>query len=817
MRLFSAGKIGVTVLAGITILVMSIRDCTAQQTGTIDSLKLILAGDFPDTSKISALGELGMQHYLYDLPLALDFWNRQLELANRCLKEKGRPDREFLFQAKANAYGSIAYVYQTWGNLDTAVILSDSCLTIFKKTGDAKGEASLLNNLGVIHNYRGQIADALACYRKSYRLLDSVGYGEGAAMALNNIALIYYNQGDIPMALEYHHKGLKISEEIGDPYTLGHAYNNLGIIYRQQGDFAKGMEYFQKSYDVRKKISDYNGMALALNEIGVSWYDQNDYDKAIEYHRQSLDLRVKLGDSTYIAQSLINIGMSLVKNNRLKEALDYFFHALDIKQKTDEVQGIADAYDHISATYFLLKDYNRAEDYSLKALKIARDLDYPSDIKNSSRHLSEIYAAQGKFREAYEMHYLFKQMSDSMFNEKTRKATFKQQLRYQFEKKAMADSLQHAGELLKKDLELEKKEKETLKQRIIIYSFIIGFTILVVFSFLLLRLFLQKKRANRLLAEQNDKILQKNEEVSAQKEEIESQRDEITAQRDLVVEQKQVVEQQNLEITSSITYALRIQTALLPTDEYLDEILGEHFIFFRPKDVVSGDFYWATTVATTNSRYAQPCVSTILVVAVADCTGHGVPGAFMSMLGISFLNEIVRKDEITDAAQILSRLRESVIENLRQKGAEFISMKDGMDISLAVLNREKNHGQWAGANNPLWLIKNTDIVETNGRSSLHNGNLTINTDYSPRHLIEIKPDKMPVAIHPNMSSFTNHELTLQPGDRLYMCTDGFADQFGGNEGKKFKYGQFRKLLLESSRISMQDQGKKMESELDKWM
>ncbi|MBI4646551.1 MAG: SpoIIE family protein phosphatase [Bacteroidia bacterium] len=222
----------------------------------------------------------------------------------------------------------------------------------------------------------------------------------------------------------------------------------------------------------------------------------------------------------------------------------------------------------------------------------------------------------------------------------------------------------------------------------------------------------------------------------------------------------------------------------------LNHILGEHFILFKPKDIVSGDFYWAT------------CVNQWLIVTVTDCTGHGVPGAFMSMLAVSFLNEIVRKKEVTNAAMVLNHLRFSVIEAIKQSGKEG-EQKDGMDMSLAVINTKTKQCQWTGANNPLWIIKNTarnkeytdiaDIVE------------------------EIKPDKMPVAIHVKMNDFTNHEIQLYEGDKLFLFSDGYPDQFGGANNKKFKYSTFKKLIAETSALSMKEQGEQIKMALDKWM
>ncbi|MBI5539041.1 MAG: SpoIIE family protein phosphatase, partial [Bacteroidia bacterium] len=237
-------------------------------------------------------------------------------------------------------------------------------------------------------------------------------------------------------------------------------------------------------------------------------------------------------------------------------------------------------------------------------------------------------------------------------------------------------------------------------------------------------------------------------------------------------------------------------------------VLGEHFVLFKPKNIVSGDFYWTTKI------------NNLLFVAVADCTGHGVPGAFMSMLGISFLNEIVQKQEINKASQILNQLRTEIINALQQKGISG-EQKDGLDISLLVLNTETNEAQWAGANNPLYIIKTPvslsqrpelieGIVEDKGAG--HTSTPLSVTD----NFIELKGDKMPIAIYPVMNDFTNHEFVLQKGDSVFLFTDGYADQFGGSKGRKFMYKKFKEILLENVDKPMLSQRLILENTLEEW-
>ena len=275
------------------------------------------------------------------------------------------------------------------------------------------------------------------------------------------------------------------------------------------------------------------------------------------------------------------------------------------------------------------------------------------------------------------------------------------------------------------------------------------------------------------IREKNAQLQQSNEEILAQRDEIETQRDELEVQRDKIAEQQQ-------SIMDSIRYAGRIQSAIMPPKNYLNKILGDHFVLFKPRDVVSGDFYWA----------AQFDEKTIIV--AADCTGHGVPGAFMSMLGISFLNEIVIKEKTLQANIILNRLRQNVKTALRQESKDSGS-KDGMDIALLVIERKTKTVQYAGAYNPLYIIRNNEIITH-------------------------KADRMPIGIYlREKDSFTNNEIQLETNDLLYIFSDGFVDQFGGEKGKKLKSGNFKKLLLEIADKPMEAQKELLDGFFAKWI
>jgi len=286
---------------------------------------------------------------------------------------------------------------------------------------------------------------------------------------------------------------------------------------------------------------------------------------------------------------------------------------------------------------------------------------------------------------------------------------------------------------------------------------------------------LEKKVKERTaeIVRQKNKIQEKNEELTQQKEEIVAQRDEIENQRDQIVEQKEA-------ITKSIEYASQIQSALLPPDGLIKYIFTKYFILFKPRDIVSGDFYW---IGLKNNK---------IIFAVADCTGHGVPGALMSILGGVMLNEVVNKIEVLQANEILNELKEKVIKSLRLSGKES-EIKVGIDIALCILDTKNKELQFSGANNPLYLIRDSEVNE-------------------------IIPDWMPVGIGFEAGkSFTNHIIKIQKGDTIYLFSDGYADQFGGPMGKKFKYNQFKQLLLDIQDKIMPHQKKILKQTIEDWM
>ena len=320
---------------------------------------------------------------------------------------------------------------------------------------------------------------------------------------------------------------------------------------------------------------------------------------------------------------------------------------------------------------------------------------------------------------------------------------------------------------LKKISEQDSKIKVQIeaieKQKLILYFVILALLLVSILGYNIYRGYKIKREANIRLEEKNNTI-------SLQKDEIEKQRDLAAAQRDQIGYQKRHIE-------DSIMYAKRIQTALMPSMELFSDRL-EHFVLYKPLAIVSGDFYWVSTQGNPQ------------VIIAADCTGHGVPGAFMSMLGVTLLNEIIIGKHILMPDQIIENLRLGIIKSLKQVAGED-SIKDGMDIAVCAVDFDKNILWYAGANNPLYLVRGAE-------------------------LIHYRADKMPVAIHYKMDPFTLHRIYLQKGDAFYIFSDGYADQFGGPKQKKFMSMQLRETLVSIAAMPMLQQGERLNEIFEEW-
>jgi len=446
-----------------------------------------------------------------------------------------------------------------------------------------------------------------------------------------------------------------------------------------------------------------------------------------------------------------------------------------------------------------------------KGLDIAQELGYPAEIKIAADLLYNVYAKTQNYKEALSMYELKIQMRDSINNESTQKAAIKQNLQYEYEKKAATDSVAHAHENSINDALIGAQTAELKSKRNVQYGLFGGLLLIAVFAaFMYNRFKVAKKQkvlmeakrkeanAQREIAAENKKLALEQQTLAEENSRTaELQTEEAEKQMREAKQIKNHLAERNKDITDSIEYAANIQAAILTSETYWDKMLDNYFILFKPKDIVSGDFYWA---------YQTPSGKKIWI--AADCTGHGVPGGFMSMLGNSLLNEIIIENGVEKADEILDQLRLAIIKALSHDSAKDkgLEMRDGMDMAICILH-EDGTLEYSGANNPLWILSSRNDVLDSEPMSNESGEVFLH---------EVKACKMPIGKYAELIPFKAHRILLHEGDTVYTFTDGYVDQFGGDKGKKFKSKPFKKLLLSIQGEKIMEQKRLLEDAFGVW-
>lgn len=653
---------------------------------------------------------------------------------------------------------------------DSAFYFAQLSYDFAKKKGMKKDMIKALNTQGGSHYLRGNLEEAIEYYEESYELSEKIDYKKGAANALNNVGMVYIDKGDYPTGIEKYLKSLSIKEEIGDEQGIANSLNNLGSLYEDLGDYEKAIEYHQKSLSKSNQLNFKQGMARSYHNVGSIYLNQKKLNDALTYFEKSLKIEEELKNKSGIASSLNSIGNIYELNEDYEKAISYYNQSLLLRKQNDDQQGIASSLNNLASINFELNNINKAHDYAKQAHKIAKEIGVLLAIKSSAKVLYSTYKTQGKTAKSLEMLELFLSLKDSIENEKAVQEVFRREFQYDFEKKQAIQDEKHKAELEKRKLIAQKEEE---KKNTIIAAVSGGLLLLVVFSLFIYNRFRITKK-----------------------------------QKSIIESQKEIVEKKNKEITDSINYAKRIQDAILPSRQILLDWLKTGFVFFKPKDVVSGDFYWLEEM--NGKTYF----------AAADCTGHGVPGAMISVICSNALSKALLEEKIEDPGKLLDRTRELVIQRLEKSGEE---VNDGMDISLVSVEDMKDHFNvaFSGANNPLWVISKKSEIYNIVKRKTEENNLFLH---------EISGDKQAIGKNVMSTPFKTHHLRLHKEDRLFIFSDGFQDQFGSwvttddgkNKkgvpftGKKFKSSNFKKLLLSVQSYDMDTQREKIETSFNKW-
>lgn len=711
-----------------------------------------------------------------DAPEALDYLERHVESF-----------KKYPAISLRSIYNTLGIMHYRTGNIN-------KCLANFQKAADhtdprdTVNRAGILMNIGVINYRNGNNEAAIRAYKKA----DEINGNKDKAvqgMIQENLALSYSNYGDSKKAIHYYDKAAKIYLQIKDTNKYNSLIQNKCSEYLKSKDYESAISTLKKTLSFFKRTKNEGAIASGYIHLAQIYAQMQDTASALAAVSTSMQYAKEINNFTYFnaaftkaglmqpkpALSLLleldsylqekgftgenytlynSIGIRYLKLKNYQKAIQYFKKAIDaeLKNTPPNYEHLVGTHQNLGVIYFDLQDYRQALNMYKKAEQYLNVAQEKAQNKADRMLLyANVYGKLGLYKEAY-LHLVdHKTIQDSL-----NKLTVNDKLlalKQDFQTQQISDSLK----LNKKELTLSnlkiKAEKATNQRNTIIIFSLIGVMVLITgLVVLIARSNKQRKKANELL-------ILKNEEIHRQ---------------------QMALQLKNDEIIDSINYAKRLQNTILPPPAKISELFPDHFLLYKPKDIVAGDFYVCESLEIGGKKMG--------FLAVADCTGHGVPGALVSMVCSAAIKRSVVEFKITDPAKILDKSTELVIEAFQTTNEK---LKDGMDISLACFDYAEKQIRWAGANNPLWIVRGEELLEYKG-------------------------DKQPVGLYETSKPFTSHLIEWHDGDRFYFISDGFADQFGGPSGKKLKSKNFKEFLLASKDRNLAEQGDALNEFFHEW-
>ena len=584
-------------------------------------------------------------------------------------------------------------------------------------------------------------------------------------------------------AIQFGNKAIDWAKKTGDMEQLVKGYSYIGVCHRNLGNYSDALEYYELGVENARKYDVKDQEAYGYVNLGNLYIYQENYDEAEKQLYKAKALGEQLNDSAIIAYAYLNLGRTRLGKKDYDKSEENFFKALDIRTQCKRLNSqcnvvrkyLADCHAEAGLTDLARKeyqeclddldiigDYDLLSDISIKMAKIYYDehkfdlaMQHASSSLDYAKRMGSKYATMNAYNMIADILYLQKRYKDAAENYRSQivcnDSIFSEQLTQKL------FNIQFSADQYKKQTEIEKMEQEQKNQRYFIFALLGGILTAILILGILIVNNRKVKRLNTQLQEQKDELAERNARIE---------------------EQQKIVLKQQKQISDSISYAQRIQTVLMPTQQEFASVFKDKFIFYCPRNVVSGDFFW------------QMVCGGCQVIVVADCTGHGVPGAFMSMLGICALHGIVGHGEHS-AGEILNQLRDLIKTLLRQTSADDSNPKDGMDIALMVVNSDRTYLEYAGGNIPLIYIRDGELNE-------------------------IKPSRNPIGVYRNETPFVSQRLDLKPGDRIYLSSDGYPSQFREGDRAKIKMSGYKQILMKNHQLPMAEQGKRLEEELLAW-
>jgi PAS domain S-box-containing protein len=827
-----------------------------------DSLLELLEGEIHDTSKTDLLIKIASEFSYSDKEKAAEYMKQAIDIS----KQLKSPIEKIIALNKIGNY----LIYQHEYKL--AIEIYEQSLNLYDKIGNHEQVSFVYGNLGRLYKNIGIYSKSLEYYNKALEIDIAINNQNGIAYGYGGIGNIYKKISNFEKALEYYQKALALNEELDIPLGVAYTCNGIGSIFSELGNYEKAISYYQRALDINKELKNKRGVIYSMASIGDIYKKINNIEKAIEYNENALELSYEISALSSTAHALSNLGYIYKEAKNFEKALGYFHKSLDINEQNNLLKPTSLILSEIGLLYAEIGNLKEAIIYCEKGLKIANDIRALNEISLAYEHLSYTYRKIGDYKKAYQYHILFSQVNDSIYSNTSAEKIAEMQTRFETDKKEKENKILKQEQIIN-DIKIRK-------QYIISITISLVLIIVLIFVVMLLRTNALRKKANKLLRKQKAEINSQAEMLeNANKElknlsivasettnaimimdpegEIEwinegfiriygynlielkekfgnnikeacSNEDirkllkewigkkksiqyesfnhtksgeriyaqttitpVLNAEQEIIklvsidsditalIKADEEIRRKNADITDSIAYAKRIQDAIMPSFEGLKKIVDDCFLIYIPKDIVSGDFLWFSTI---NGK---------LIIATADCTGHGVPGAFMSLIGISFLNKIVNEKGITDPAKILDQLKMNVMNSLHKSGKQG-ETTDGMDISIVVIDKKKKIVEYASAMNPIYLIRENNLTE-------------------------YVADKMPIGMYELINkSYTKYSFDYLKGDQLYLFSDGYVDQYGGKKNRKFKYHNFKKLLVDNSDRFMSAQKEALVFNFEEW-
>lgn len=764
----------------------------------IDSLQQRLKVSTSDEDKINTLLKLSDIVSYDSIELGIIYAEQAAELA----KEKGLTD---LIAESNRQIGNYYYIdhkkeqamkawhkafmlYGVAGNQLEAALLSKSIAHELAKEGDFEEafknyrkaieiykSIKKENELGYTYLSMGnsykdanRYSDAINIYEEGLKIFKQLNDSGGISSVHNNLGLVYWRQGDLAKALEEFQISAKLREKLGDTYGMASSFTNMGIIHFYQEEIDKAQEYWEKALEIWKKIGNNAGIEETLNNLGAIYAAEKDYEKAIYYFNQSLEVKVKTGNKRGIAMTYSNIGSIFDMAGKSKMAYDYYLKAFNLSREINDRSSMAACFEYMGISQAHAGNIDLAKIYIDSAVTLSREIGEFQHVMKTYQTFSQALDSIKMPELAYQYYKQYVSWKDSLMTIDKEEKIAELQTLYETEKKEQELNLKSA-ELKQKDTDLKQKRYQN-------YALILGLCIVFLVVLLIARSYRIKKKANNLLAIKNTEIENKNRKLNEVNSKLSIQKEEMQAQAEQLAQIVSELEKSNLMISDSLHYAERIQKAIVTSEATLQTKYPDSFVIFKPKYIVSGDFLWFSSIENTS------------FIVSADCTGHGVPGAFMSMIGYTLLNEIIKQKREHSPAAILSTLGMRLNETLKHQNEE---INDGMDVTICSVSEDKKI-TIASANQCFITISNGVLQEHWGDINSIGGFFSVS----------------------NKTEISEHKF--ENIDSLYLFSDGITDQFGGPKNEKFQLKKLKDLLGGISEETMAEQKKRIMSTFDEW-